>query len=104
VDKPSLPANGRSVAHAVVSVVDARGNLVPSARPPITIEVEGPGRLLGVDNGDQNDPTPLSSRTRKANGGQVLVLLQSAHAPGNLTLKASTPGLKPAAATMQATD
>jgi beta-galactosidase len=104
LDRPSLPADGLSVAHAVVSVVDASGNVVPSARHPITIELEGAGRLLGVDNGDQNDPTALSSRTRKANGGQVLVLLQSAHASGNLTLRASTPGLRPAVATLSATD
>lgn len=98
LDKTALPANSRSVAHAVVSVVDARGNLVLSAHQPITAEVEGAGRLLGVDNGDQNDPTTLSSPTKNANGGQVLALVQSGRAPGELTLKLHAPGLQGAEA------
>jgi beta-galactosidase/beta-glucuronidase len=101
VDRTSLRADGCGVAHAVVSVVDARGNLVDTAVNPVTAEVEGAGRLLGVDNGDQNDPTALSSPTKKANGGQVLVLLQAGRTAGTLTLKVAAPGLRGTSLQMQ---
>ena len=101
VDKTALPANGHSVAHAVVSVVDARGNLVLSSRQFVTAELQGAGRLLGVDNGDQNDPTTLSSPTKSANGGQVLALVQSDRVPGELTLKVHSPGLQGAEAKLR---
>ncbi len=93
VDRTSLPADGRSVAHAIVSVVDANGNGVYAANHAVSVQVTGAGRLLGVDNGDLNDPTPLSSHTKAVNDGQVLVLLQAGDAPGSIHLTASAPGL-----------
>jgi beta-galactosidase len=97
VDRSTLRADGCSVAHAVVSVVDARGNLAPGAQNTITVEAAGAGRLLGVDNGDQNDPVPLASPTKRVNGGQALVLLQAGRSLGTLELKVTSPGLRAAA-------
>ena len=58
--------------------------------------MDGPGRLLGLDNGDQTDPTPLRSPSRRARDGRLLVIVQSAPGPGPLRLRASAPGLPPA--------
>jgi beta-galactosidase/beta-glucuronidase len=96
LDRESLPADGRSVAHATVSVVDADGHLVYLAQDAVTAEADGSGRLLGLDNGDQRDPSALSSRTKKVQTGQALALLQAGRAPGKLRLRVTAPGLKPA--------
>lgn len=90
LDRKSLPADGRSVAYAIISMVDADGNLVSLARDAVTIEVAGAGRLLGVDNGDMNDPTSLSSHTKKLLDGRLLVLLQAGKISGVLHLTATT--------------
>ena len=99
-DRPGLPADGRSLAHVVASLADSHGNLVYTATDALTVEVAGSGRLLGLDNGDMNDATPLDSRSRKANGGQALLLLQAGEVPGALHVKLSAPGLKPAELTL----
>jgi beta-galactosidase len=96
LDRKSLPADGRSVAHATVSVVDAAGNLVYLAQDAVTAEAEGAGRLLGLDNGDQRDPSALSSPSKNVRGGQALLLLQSGRSSGTLRAKVTAPGLRPA--------
>lgn len=96
LDRESLPADGRSVAHATVSVVDADGHLVYLAQDAVTAEADGAGRLLGLDNGDQRDPSALSSRTKKVQTGQALALLQAGCVPEKLRLRVTASGLKPA--------
>lgn len=95
-DRKTLPADGNSVANIIVSVVDAQGNLVFSANNEVTADVQGDGRLLGLDNGDQNDPTPLSSHTKKVWGGRALLMAQSGHELGTLQIQVTSPGLTPA--------
>jgi len=96
LDRESLPADNQSVAHAVVRVVDAAGRLVPDANQAITVSSSGEGKLLGLDNGDLNDITPLRSRTKAAKDGQALAILQAGRVAGRLTLTAKADGLAPA--------
>ena len=91
----SAPAPG-SPAHVIVEVVDDKGVRVPGAAHQVAAAVDGPGRLLGLDNGDQTDPTPLRSPSRRARDGRLLAIVQSAPGPGPLRLRASAPGLPPA--------
>ena len=58
--------------------------------------MKGAGRFLGMDNGDLNAPTALSSQTKKANNGQVLVLLQAGQNSRQIELNITVVGLKPA--------
>jgi hypothetical protein len=95
-DRKSLKADGSSVAHVVVSVVDAQGKPISLARDEVTVEVEGAGRLLGLDNGDLNDPTALFARTKSLRDGQALVLLQAGRTAGDLRVRVTAPSLKPA--------
>jgi hypothetical protein len=96
LDRSTLRADNCSVAHAIVSIVDADGNVVFTTKDALTVEMQGAGRLLGLDNGDMNDPITLSSRTKQVNGGQALVLLQASDVPGTLRLKVKARGLRPA--------
>ena len=99
LDREKLPANGRSVAHATISIVDAAGNRVPDAGHLISVSAEGQGKLLGLDNGDMNDTTALRSLAKAAVNGQALALLQAGRTEGVMTLKASAPGLESASVT-----
>ncbi len=51
-DHPKISANGEDVSVVTVQVVDAAGHTVPTADNLVTFELEGPGHLLGVGNGD----------------------------------------------------
>jgi beta-galactosidase len=57
-DRPAIEADGRDDAVFTVSVVDEQGRVVPVASNKVSFEVEGPGRILGVGNGDPSCHEP----------------------------------------------
>lgn len=57
-DRNEISANGRDAAVYTVSVVDAQGRVVPDACNRLAFEIEGPGRILGVGNGDPSCHEP----------------------------------------------
>jgi len=57
-DKKSIAADGTSLAVVTVKVVDAAGMLVPDAGDSVRFEIAGPGRILGVGNGDPSSHEP----------------------------------------------
>ena len=82
------------IAHLEVRAEDGQGRLVTDAGLTVTAAVEGAGRLLGIDNGNTNDPTPLLSPTRTMTDGRLLALLR-VEGPTRFTV--SAPGVEPAA-------
>lgn len=51
-DRTRLDADGRDISLITVEARDAQGRLVPTANIPVTFTLHGPGRILGVGNGD----------------------------------------------------
>jgi beta-galactosidase len=51
-DRASINADGRDVSVVTVSIADAKSRIVPTAGPLVHFEVSGPGRIIGVGNGD----------------------------------------------------
>jgi beta-galactosidase len=56
--KADIAADGTSVAVFMVAVKDAQGRIVPTAGNPISFELDGPGRIIGVGNGDPSSHEP----------------------------------------------
>jgi len=52
-DRATLNADGEDVSVFAVSVTDAQGRVVPVAANSIHFELSGPGKILGVGNGDR---------------------------------------------------
>ncbi len=96
LDRSTMPADGCSVSHAIVSVVDANGMPVVLAKDEVTVKVNGAGHFLGLDNGDMDDATRLASNTKALRQGRALVLLQSGTIPGKLSVEVTAAGLKSA--------
>ncbi len=57
-DRAGLRADGEDVAAVTVSVVDAEGRVVPTANVPVAFTLGGPGRIIGVGNGDPASREP----------------------------------------------
>jgi beta-galactosidase len=57
-DRATIDGNGEDVAVVAVSIVDGRGRMVPTADSPVAFKVEGPGRIIGVGNGDPSSHEP----------------------------------------------
>jgi beta-galactosidase len=95
-DRDALRANGTDVASVTVTVVDANGVVVPDAADLIRFSVQGPGALIGVDNGDPASHESYQAPERHAFHGRALALVRAGTVPGEIRLTAVAEGLKPA--------
>jgi len=92
-DRTTIHADGRDLMFVTADVQDANGVFVPTANNSITFSVSGPGKLLGVDNGDAIDTTSYTSPTRKAFNGKALAIVQSTGESGQIVVSANSSGL-----------
>jgi beta-galactosidase len=92
-DRDKIRADGRDLCYIDVQVTDEDGVLVPSAEHEIRFRVEGPGSIVGVDNGDLTSMEPYTAKQRKAFHGRAQVIVQAARKRGSITLTARAEGL-----------
>jgi beta-galactosidase len=92
-DRTSIHADGRDLMFVTADIQDTNGVFVPTANNSITFSVSGPGKLLGVDNGDAIDTTSYPSPTRKAFNGKALAIVQSTGESGQIVVSANSSGL-----------
>lgn len=64
------------VAQIVVEVIDENENLVKFGDNEIICFVEGPGELLGTENGDNADMTDGHDRRHRAHGGRLMTYIR----------------------------
>jgi len=86
-DAPVLKADGEDLAFVTVSLVDAKGTLVPEADDQLTFEVTGAGKFEAVCNGDATSLESFKQPTMKLFKGQLVVVVRSEKQPGPITLK-----------------
>ena len=91
--RTTMRANRRDVARVEVSVVDKHGVVVPEASNPVQFKIEGPGRLIGTDNGDIADLNPTKADHRKAFMGKCMVLIKATDKSGLITIEAMSNNL-----------
>jgi beta-galactosidase len=101
VDRAAIRADRRDVSHITVKVLDAQGRTHPDADNEVTFEVQGEGKLIGVDNGNMTEMTAdFKGKIRKAFHGMCLAIVQSTANGGQIRVTATSPGLKPGAVTI----
>jgi beta-galactosidase len=93
-------ANGPGdVAHVTFEIIDAAGNIVPTATNLVHVAITG-GNILALDNGDLKDQTSYRSGERHAFNGRGLAIVK-AGSPGVLRVEAKADGLRSASLTLQ---
>ncbi|GLX68754.1 glycoside hydrolase family 2 TIM barrel-domain containing protein [Paenibacillus glycanilyticus] len=100
-DAAELQADGQDLAHVEIQVTDAEGRPVYLADHPIAVSIEGPGEIIGLENGDIQDLEPFSSRIRKAHRGKLLAYVRATTEAGEIKVTASGEGLQSCEATIQ---
>ncbi|MDT5271494.1 MAG: beta-galactosidase [Acidobacteriota bacterium] len=101
-DRAAISADGSDLSFITVSVADRAGLTVPRSKNRIHFEVEGPGEIVAVDNGDATSFESFKSKERAAYNGLCLVVVRSkSGAPGSIKLRASSEGLKSADVTIR---
>ena len=98
----SLAGDGHDLTFFEISAVDAQGRPVANACDRVTIAVDGPGVLMGVDNGDSTDLDGYKTDTRRLFSGRLLAIVGALHAPegGEITVRVSAPGIEGASLTL----
>lgn len=89
-----------SMSFLTLSIVDSKGTLVPNAANVLTITVDGPGRLVGVDNGKQDNAHGYQETAVAAANGQAVAVIGTTGRRGAITVTATSPGLAPARMTL----
>ena len=100
-NKTTLLANKEDVALLELTIVDENGVPVPDAANEITVEVTGPAKLVGMDNGNQSDVNPFKSNKRKAFEGKLLITIQATATKGPVKIELKSVSLKPAEYSIQ---
>lgn len=103
-DRITIQADGRDVSVISVSTLDAQGRPVPTQNSLVHFEIEGPGKIIGVGNGDpscleadtyvsENASTAVSQWKRSTFNGLAQVIVQSTGEVGTIRLKATAESL-----------
>lgn len=95
-DKKKIKANQTDVVHIEAMITDNNGVILPDAGNFIEFEINGPAKLLGVENGDILDLEPHKVKYRKAFKGKCLLLIQATDTTGEIEIKAKSKNLKTA--------
>jgi len=102
-DKQQFRVNKKELAHIEMTVLDSKGNLVYDAVNEVTISIDGPARLLGLESGDLASHEDYKSNKRKVFNGKLLAYIQSNGTSGVVMIKVDSPGLPSTIVTIAST-
>ena len=104
-DKTTITADGKDGTVVNVKVLDRFGREVPDANLPIQFNLKGPGKIIGVGNGDPScheaDLYLDGNWKRSLFNGKCQLLLQTDRQAGTLLLEATASGLLPASISIE---
>lgn len=100
-DRDTLSAD-RATAHVYVEVVDDNGLPVRLADNEITCTVEGPARLLGLENGSNTDMSEHRDNRQRVCMGRLLAYIQTTGEPGDIRIVFTSPLLHKAEVSIRA--
>lgn len=101
-NRTNLAADGQDVAVINVRIADEKGRFVPAADNHVEFSLTGPGRIIGVGNGDPLSHESEKEPRRKAFNGLCQVLVQTTPIAGQIELTATSANLKPMSVKLQA--
>jgi beta-galactosidase len=89
-DRETLHAGTREVAHLFVKIVDAQGNVVPGAENLVKFDVQGEGKLIGVDNGNPASHESFQANERKTFDGLALAVVEAGDDSGEFRISVTS--------------
>ena len=67
-DRVEIDADGEDISIITVQIVNFKGRVVPTAGSEVTFDPTGPGRIIGVGNGDRQAMSRTNSSTCRSSG------------------------------------
>jgi beta-galactosidase len=91
-DRTKINADCEDVAILRVEAFDKEGRPVPAADNMVEFTISGPGRIIGVGNGDPNCQESDKEPKRSLYNGLAEVIVQSTRTPGEIQVEAGRGG------------
>ena len=92
-DRTTLHADGEDAVVVPVSILDAKGRVVPNTTNRVYFHLTGDGRIMGVGNGNPSDHDADKADQRNAFHGHCMAVIQAGSHLGVLQLTVASPGL-----------
>jgi len=74
--------------------------MVPTADNEVAFEIQGEGKIIGMDNGNLASHEDFKGATARRSNGLCLAIVQSTAKAGRIQLTATSPGLKSGSVTI----
>ena len=91
-----MRADGSDICHLEFCLADDQGIRIPDADQEVTFDVEGPARIIGIENGNLNSIDDPKDHIHKTYRGRGLAILQARRQVGKVRVTARSQGLTPA--------
>ncbi|MBL0739800.1 sugar-binding domain-containing protein [Chryseolinea lacunae] len=91
-DRVTLKADKDDVSHIDITVLDKNGRFVLKAENEVDVNIQGPGRLIGLESGSLSSHEDYKASKRKLFKGKLLAYVQ-ATGTGVIKITVSSPGL-----------
>jgi hypothetical protein len=102
-DRTALAATGEDLSYILVEALDAQGNPAPLADNLVQFDLQGPGEIAGIDNGDELSLESFQGSQHKLFYGKAMLIVRTKEGqPGKIQVTARSQGLSPATAAMNA--
>lgn len=101
-DKKQLKKE-KDLTHIVLQIVDKNGIPVLLSDDEIKCEIEGPAKLLGMENGNNSDMSDYTDNIQRVFHGRLLVYIQTTGQEGEIKVIFSAPWLKPVEVNLRST-
>lgn len=95
-DRNFLRAGSAEVCYVEVNLVDEHGTVCPNANDRVYIQVEGAGKYLASDAGDQTSLRRFNESYCEAFHGKLVLAVEAGKVPGDILVKVWTENIKPA--------
>lgn len=93
-DRPEIQGDGEDLSYLTISMKDAKGRFVPTAKTLLEFEISGPAEIVAVCNGDATDFTPFQGKKINAYNGLAQVIVRGKrNESGAVTLKTTANGM-----------
>jgi hypothetical protein len=102
-DRTTINADGKDLVFIETNILDTNNNLVPTASNNVSFSVSGPGKIVGVDNGNAPSTESYKGSSRAAFNGKCLMIVQATKNSGQIVVSASSNGLTGSSVTISTT-
>lgn len=93
-DRWQVSSSAQEVLHITTELRDSAGVVQPHSKHLVNYQVDGPGEIRVIDNGDLADHSLPGTTSRELRKGKQLLILQAGSEPGDLIISASALGME----------